>query len=98
MLVAGKLYDLLNGRKHLIAREGRNKEMCIVALSEYLVDNSPQVGGFIQHAAESRTTGSTGLLQPPPPLVTHIACPELDASYCMTHVPTFAWKCCQLSA
>lgn len=59
-MVAGKLYDLLNERKHLIAREGRNKEMCIVALREYLVDSSLQVGGFILHAAQSRTTGSTG--------------------------------------
>ena len=56
----GKLYDLLNGRKHLIAREGRNKEICIVDLREYLVDCSELVDGLLQHAADSRTTGSTG--------------------------------------
>ena len=60
---AGKLYDLLNGRKHLIAREGRNKELCIVDLREYLVDCSELVDGLLQHAAESRTTGSTGAPQ-----------------------------------
>lgn len=64
---AGKLYDLLNGRKHLIAREGRNKEICIVALREYLVDCSELIEGLIQHAAESRTTGSTGLPPTCPP-------------------------------
>ncbi len=58
----GKLYDLLNGRKHLVAREGRNKEICIVDLREYLVDCSELVDGLLQHAADSRTTGSTGRL------------------------------------
>jgi hypothetical protein len=53
----------LNGRKHLVAREGRNKELCIADLREYLIDCSELVDGLLQHAAESRTTGSTGRLQ-----------------------------------
>ena len=57
---AGKLYDLLNGRKLLTAREGRKRELCIVSLREYEVQDGAVVQGLIQHAAESRTTGSTG--------------------------------------
>lgn len=44
-----------------------------MALREYLVDCSELIGGLIQHAAESRTTGSTGTARLP---VRLSACPR----------------------
>lgn len=56
----GQLYDLLNGRAKIFAREDHNKKVCIQGLKEQLVQNSDQVGRILDIGLASRSVGVTG--------------------------------------
>eukprot|EP00003_Mantamonas_plastica_P011131 TRINITY_DN2072_c0_g1_i1.p2 TRINITY_DN2072_c0_g1~~TRINITY_DN2072_c0_g1_i1.p2 ORF type:complete len:346 (-),score=137.25 TRINITY_DN2072_c0_g1_i1:443-1480(-) len=59
-IYGGKLYDLLNGRKLLHAREDGKSRVVIQGLKEFQVENVRSVMEVIDHGNNVRSTGSTG--------------------------------------
>ena len=59
-IYCGKLYDLLNGRKMLTAREDGKQNICIVGLTEKNVDNLNDMMEIIEFGLSSRVVGVTG--------------------------------------
>lgn len=55
-----QLYDLLNDRKKLFAREDGKQQVCISGLTENEVDNVPQLMEIFEHGNNARSTGATG--------------------------------------
>ena len=52
------LYDLLNGRKRLYAREDGKQQVCIVGLQEYEVDNVQTLLEIFDFGNNARSTGN----------------------------------------
>ena len=59
-IYCGKLFDLLNERKPLNAREDGKQNICIVGLVEKQVNNLNEMMGIINFGLRSRTVGVTG--------------------------------------
>ena len=59
-IYCGKLFDLLNGKKLLTAREDGKQNICIVGLTEKYVDNLNDMMEIIEHGLASRVVGITG--------------------------------------
>lgn len=59
-IYCGKLFDLLNGRQMLQARENAKSNVVIVGLQEHLVENVQELLEVIEFGLNSRTTGVTG--------------------------------------
>ncbi|NWW77948.1 KIF24 protein, partial [Climacteris rufus] len=60
-IYCGQLYDLLNGRKRLFAREDGNHIVQIVGLREVQVDSVDQLLEVILKGGKERSTGATGV-------------------------------------
>ncbi|EIE88802.1 hypothetical protein G6F55_011256 [Rhizopus delemar] len=56
----GQLYDLLNERKKLFAREDGKSNVIITGLKEYPIDNVDKLIQIFEYGSSVRTTGSTG--------------------------------------
>ncbi|CAG8590028.1 13640_t:CDS:10 [Ambispora gerdemannii] len=56
----GHLYDLLNKRKKLFAREDGKKNVVIAGLQEYAIDNVENLMQVFDYGNTIRSTGSTG--------------------------------------
>ena len=59
-IYGGKLFDLLNERRKLVAREDGSQNVCIVGLQEYRVTSMDRLTSLIDKANSVRSTGSTG--------------------------------------
>merc|ERR1719401_27387 len=59
-IYCGKLFDLLNNRQILHARENAKANVVIVGLQEHLVENVQELMEVIEYGLNSRTTGVTG--------------------------------------
>jgi kinesin family protein 2/24 len=59
-IYGGKLFDLLNNKAKLVAREDANKAVNIVGLHEVQVTTTSQLLSLISHGNGERATGSTG--------------------------------------
>lgn len=59
-IYCGKLFDLLNNRQVLHARENAKANVVIVGLQEHLVQNVQELMEVIEYGLNSRTTGQTG--------------------------------------
>lgn len=59
-IYGGKLFDLLNGRKKLFAREDAKHNVNIVGLKEHPVDSVDQLMQIIEYGMSVRATGCTG--------------------------------------
>ncbi|ORX51629.1 kinesin-domain-containing protein [Hesseltinella vesiculosa] len=56
----GQLYDLLNARKKLFAREDGKRNVIIAGLKEYPIDNVDKLVQVFEYGNLVRSTGSTG--------------------------------------
>ncbi|KAI9319509.1 P-loop containing nucleoside triphosphate hydrolase protein [Dichotomocladium elegans] len=56
----GHLYDLLNERKKLFAREDGKQNVVIVGLKEYVINNVDDLMQVFKYGSQARSTGSTG--------------------------------------
>ncbi|KAI8373831.1 P-loop containing nucleoside triphosphate hydrolase protein [Blakeslea trispora] len=56
----GQLYDLLNNRKKLFAREDGKQNVVIVGLKEFVIKNVDDLMQVFEYGSQSRSTGSTG--------------------------------------
>ncbi|KAI7872520.1 P-loop containing nucleoside triphosphate hydrolase protein [Spinellus fusiger] len=56
----GQLYDLLNSRKKLFAREDGKQNVVIVGLKEYVIKNVDDLMQVFEYGSQARSTGSTG--------------------------------------
>ncbi|KAI8068258.1 P-loop containing nucleoside triphosphate hydrolase protein [Gongronella butleri] len=56
----GQLYDLLNARKKLFAREDGKRNVIIMGLKEYPIDNVDKLIQIFEYGNLVRSTGSTG--------------------------------------
>eukprot|EP00474_Spongospora_subterranea_P006012 CRZ06470.1 hypothetical protein [Spongospora subterranea] len=59
-IYGGKLFDLLNERRKLVAREDRHQAVCIVGLQERECASVSSLLQMIQHGSQLRSTGVTG--------------------------------------
>lgn len=59
-IYCGKLFDLLNNRQILHARENAKANVVIVGLQEHPVQNVQELMEVIEYGLNSRTTGQTG--------------------------------------
>merc|ERR1719453_478426 len=59
-IYCGKLFDLLNNRQILHARENAKSNVIIVGLQEHLVENEQELMEVIEYGLNSRTVGVTG--------------------------------------
>lgn len=59
-IYCGKLFDLLNNRQILQARENAKSNVVIVGLKEHPVENVQELMEVIEYGLNSRTTGQTG--------------------------------------
>ena len=59
-IYCGKLYDLLNERASLLAREDGKQNICIVGLMEKPVSSLQALMQIIEYGLKVRTTGVTG--------------------------------------
>ncbi|XP_031564538.1 kinesin-like protein KIF24 [Actinia tenebrosa] len=60
-IYCGQLFDLLNERSKLFARENAAHQVCIVGLTEKHVTNVEELMEVIESGGNSRSTGSTGV-------------------------------------
>eukprot|EP00792_Barthelona_sp_PAP020_P007736 TRINITY_DN3159_c4_g1_i1.p1 TRINITY_DN3159_c4_g1~~TRINITY_DN3159_c4_g1_i1.p1 ORF type:complete len:710 (-),score=227.46 TRINITY_DN3159_c4_g1_i1:380-2374(-) len=60
-IYGGKLYDLLNDRKKLTAREDAHSNVCIAGLKVHEVSNESELLNLIAYGNEVRSTGSTNV-------------------------------------
>ncbi|KAI9100466.1 P-loop containing nucleoside triphosphate hydrolase protein [Phlyctochytrium arcticum] len=56
----GHLYDLLNARKKLFAREDGKQQVCITGLTEHEVSHVEQLMQIFEYGNNARSTGATG--------------------------------------
>ncbi|KAI7904100.1 P-loop containing nucleoside triphosphate hydrolase protein [Cokeromyces recurvatus] len=56
----GHLYDLLNDRKKLFAREDGKQNVVIVGLKEFVIENVEDLMQVFEYGSQARSTGSTG--------------------------------------
>ncbi|KAI8974079.1 P-loop containing nucleoside triphosphate hydrolase protein [Pilobolus umbonatus] len=56
----GQLYDLLNNRKKLFAREDGKQNVVIVGLKEFVIKNVEDLMQVFEYGSQARSTGSTG--------------------------------------
>ncbi|KAG2177765.1 hypothetical protein INT43_003012 [Umbelopsis isabellina] len=56
----GQLYDLLNDRKKLFAREDGKQNVVIAGLKEFPIDNVDNLMQVFEFGSQARSTGSTG--------------------------------------
>ncbi|CAO3628581.1 unnamed protein product [Mucor hiemalis] len=56
----GQLYDLLNSRKKLFAREDGKQNVVIVGLKEFVIKNVEDLMQVFEYGSQARSTGSTG--------------------------------------
>ncbi|KAI8640751.1 P-loop containing nucleoside triphosphate hydrolase protein [Parasitella parasitica] len=56
----GQLYDLLNSRKKLFAREDGKQNVVIVGLKEFVIKNVQDLMQVFEYGSQARSTGSTG--------------------------------------
>ncbi|KAI9209156.1 P-loop containing nucleoside triphosphate hydrolase protein [Polychytrium aggregatum] len=56
----GQLYDLLNSRKKLFAREDGKQQVCISGLEEHAVDTVERLMQIFERGSNTRSTGATG--------------------------------------
>ncbi|KAH6580139.1 hypothetical protein BASA61_009830 [Batrachochytrium salamandrivorans] len=56
----GQLYDLLNARKKLFAREDGKQQVCIKGIKEYEVSQVKRLMEIFEHGNSTRSTGATG--------------------------------------
>ncbi|KAI9300975.1 P-loop containing nucleoside triphosphate hydrolase protein [Cunninghamella echinulata] len=56
----GQLYDLLNARKKLFAREDGKQNVVIAGLKEYVIKNVEDLMKVFEYGSQCRSTGSTG--------------------------------------
>ncbi|TPX63285.1 hypothetical protein SpCBS45565_g06716 [Spizellomyces sp. 'palustris'] len=56
----GHLYDLLNARKRLYAREDGKQQVCITGLTEHEVSDVDQLMQIFEYGNNARSTGATG--------------------------------------
>jgi len=59
-IYCGKLFDLLNERKVLTAREDGKQNICIVGLTEKIVNNLNDLMNIIEYGLTNRIVGITG--------------------------------------
>jgi len=59
-IYSGKLFDLLNGRRNLQAREDGKRNVVIVGIKEKSVSNVGDLLALIDHGNQVRSTGTTG--------------------------------------
>ena len=59
-IYCGKLFDLLNERNQLQAREDGKQNICIVGLTEQNVQNLQSLMNLIEYGLKARTVGVTG--------------------------------------
>lgn len=59
-IYGGKLFDLLNNKKQLLAREDGNSKVRIVGLQEHPIDTVQELMQLIAYGNSVRSTGSTG--------------------------------------
>lgn len=59
-IYGGKLFDLLNNKKQLMAREDGNSKVRIVGIQEHPVDTVQELMQLIAYGNSVRATGSTG--------------------------------------
>ena len=59
-IYCGKLFDLLNGKKTLTAREDGKQNICIVGLTEKIVVNLEEMMNIIEFGLTNRVVGVTG--------------------------------------
>lgn len=59
-IYGGKLFDLLSDRKSLCIREDSRKQVCIVGLQEYKVNDAETIRDLIERGSATRSTGTTG--------------------------------------
>lgn len=59
-IYCGKLFDLLNGRNQLTAREDAKQNICIVGLTEKQMTNMSMLMNVIEKGLRMRTVGITG--------------------------------------
>eukprot|EP01006_Ploeotia_vitrea_P053366 TRINITY_DN67780_c6_g14_i1.p1 TRINITY_DN67780_c6_g14~~TRINITY_DN67780_c6_g14_i1.p1 ORF type:complete len:700 (+),score=77.31 TRINITY_DN67780_c6_g14_i1:82-2181(+) len=59
-IYTGKLYDLLNNRKKLCAREDAKAAVNIVGLTEHFVEDQSSLLGLIEYGNSMRSSGETG--------------------------------------
>ncbi|KAF8725929.1 hypothetical protein HU200_020497 [Digitaria exilis] len=59
-IYGGKLFDLLSDRRQLLMREDGKKQVCIVGLQEFEVNDVQIVKEYIERGNAARSTGSTG--------------------------------------
>ncbi|CEG63642.1 hypothetical protein RMATCC62417_00756 [Rhizopus microsporus] len=57
----GQLYDLLNNRNKLAARDDGNNNVVIAGLKEYPIKNKEDLMGVFEYGNQGRTTGRTGV-------------------------------------
>lgn len=62
----GQLYDLLNERKKLFAREDGKSNVIITGLKEYPIDNVDKLIQIFEYGSSVRTTGKRSSRHPPP--------------------------------
>jgi len=60
-IYCGQLFDLLNGRARLFAREDGNHQVCIAGLTEQRVHNVEELMEVIEYGGGVRSTGATGV-------------------------------------
>jgi len=60
-IYCGQLFDLLNGRARLFAREDGNHQVCIAGLTERHVHNVEELMEVIEFGGGVRSTGATGV-------------------------------------
>lgn len=54
----GQLYDLLNNRKKLFAREDGKQNVVIVGLKEYVIKNVDDLMQVFEYGSQARSTGN----------------------------------------
>ena len=59
-IYCGKLFDLLNGKKSLTAREDGKQNICIIGLTEKIVNNLEEMMEIIEFGLSNRVVGVTG--------------------------------------
>jgi kinesin family protein 2/24 len=58
-IYGGKLFDLLNDRKHIKCLEDSRGKVCFPGLSEHGLSNPDELISLIEHGASNRSTGTT---------------------------------------
>ncbi|KAL6066750.1 SAM domain-containing protein [Balamuthia mandrillaris] len=60
-IYGNKLFDLLNDRKKIVARQNAKQEVCIVGLTEHLVETAQSTLALIERGNQTRSVAATGV-------------------------------------